>query len=404
MTAQELIKKLGQWEGYRVGTVGLADGDKACWIELYPQKTSMICDACARRCSQTHDTVERWIDDLPIFDKPVQLLIHRRRVLCPNCGPKIERLDWIDKHQRCTVRFAKAVAMLCKVASIKHVAAHYGIGWDRVKRIDKRYLENELGPIDLSGVTILAMDEFAIEKGHRYATIIVDPIRKKVLWVCRGRSRESIRPFFKLLGEEGCKRIKAVAMDMNAGYEYEVKAQCPNAKVVFDLFHVVANYNRQVVDRVRVDEANRLREDKPARKIVKSARWLLLRNRQNLSGDQSVRLSELLAANRRLLAVYLLRDDLKHLWHFRYEKSARNFWKQWYHRARCSRIEPLRRFAKNLRRFIEDIFTHCHYPLSTGLLEGMNNKIKVIKRMAYGYRDQAYFFLKIRQAFPGVRG
>jgi len=404
LTAQDIIRILGQWEGYRVGTVGLAKKSKECLIELLPEGLTGTCEGCGQVCSNVHDTDERWIDDLPIFDIPVKLLVHRRRMLCPKCGPKLERLDWLERHQRCTVRFAQSVARLCKVASLKHVAEHYGIGWDRTKRIDKSYLNRELGPIDLSNVTILAMDEFAIQKGHRYATVIVDPTCKRVLWIGRGRGRADIRPFFEKLGVEGCKRIKAVAMDMNAGYENEVKAQCPNAKVVFDLYHVVAKFNREVTDRVRVDEANRLREDKPARKVVKSARWLLLRNRKNLNPDQKIKLSELLAANRRLLTVYVLRDDLKHLWDFRYEGAARRFWKQWYSRAIRSRIEPLKKFARKLKGYIEDIFTHCHYQLHTGLLEGINNKIKVIKRMAYGYRDDEYFFLKIRQAFPGNRG
>jgi transposase len=384
--------------------VGLSPDRKELWVELLPEPGPGICDGCGRRCERIHDVTERWIDDLPVFDKPTRLLVHRRRMLCLDCGPRVERLTWLDRRQRCTVRFAESVARWCKVASVKHVAEQYGIGWDRVKRIDKAYLTRELGPVDLSGVSVLAMDEFAIQKGHRYATVIVDPTCKRVLWIGRGRGREDIRPFFEQLGPAGCRRIQAVAMDMNAGYELEVKAQCPNAKVVFDLYHVVAKYHREVTDRVRVDEANRLRDDKPARKVVKSARWLLLRNRKTLKGDQRVRLSELLAANRRLMTVYVLKDDLKHLWDYRYEGAARRFWKQWYSRAIRSRIEPLKKFARKLSNYIEDIFTHCHHPLHTGLLEGINNKIKVIKRMAYGYRDDDYFFLKIRQAFPGIRG
>ena len=174
------------------------------------------------------------------------------------------------------------MARLCQVLPIKHVAAFFGLGWDAVKAIDKRHLMDTLGAIDLSGVSILAMDEFAIHKGHRYATVIIDPAIKKVLWVGRGRGREDIRPFFELLGSAGRDRIKAVAMDMNGAYEAEVRAQCPDAEIVFDLFHVVAKFGREVVNRVRVDEANRLADDKPARKVVKSARWLLLRNRDNI--------------------------------------------------------------------------------------------------------------------------
>ena len=187
----------------------------------------------------------------------------------------------------------------------------------------------------------------------------------------------------------------------NAGYAEEVRAQCPKARIVYDLFHVVAKYGREVIDRVRVDEANRLRADKQARKVVKHSRWLLLRNRENVPEADQIRLDELLAANRQLFTVYVLKDDLKALWGYRHAGYALRFWRQWYRRAMRSGIEPLRRFARNLKPYLRGILAHCQWPLGTNLIEGINNKIKVIKRMAYGYRDDAYFFLKIRAAFPG---
>lgn len=405
MTAQEIIKILGGWEGYRVSTVGTLNNAKnqhQIAIELIPEHQHGICDGCGQTCSQVHETTQRWVRELPIFEQPVHLLVHRRRMLCSGCGPKLERLDWLSRYARCTTRFAQSIARLCEVMTHKHIAREFQIHRNTVKEIDKRHLKNKFEPFDLDGITLLAMDEFAIQKGHRYATVVVDPSCKRVLWIGRGRGREDVRPFFELLGKTRCKQIQAVAMDMNAGYENEVKVHCPQAKIVFDLYHVVAKYNREVSDRVRVDEANRLIEDKPARKVVKSARWLLLRNRKNLKHDQRVKLKELLAANRRLLTVYVLKDDLKHMWDYRHQTWARKFWKQWYNRAMRSRIEPLKKFARNLKSYIEGIFSHCQYPLNTGLLEGINNKIKVIKRMAYGYRDDEYFFLKIKQAFPGI--
>src|SRR5581483_11326292 len=167
--------------------------------------------------------------------------------------------------------------------------------------------------------------------------------------------------------------------------------------------HVVAKYGREVIDRVRVDEANRLRHDRPARHLVKGSRWLLLRNGNNVTRpDEQVRLRELLAANRALLTVYLLRDDLKALWQYRHAGYAERFWQGWYGRAIRSRIEPLKTFARRLKPYLGGILAHCRWPLGTNLIEGINNRIKVIKRMAYGYRDDAYFFLKIRAAFPGI--
>lgn len=403
MTAQKIIEILGEWEGYRVNTVGPAPSDPSeIWIELLPHKTSGRCSGCTTLAQSVHDSSIRWIRDLPLFGKPVRLMVVRRRVLCPACGPRLEALSWNEPYSRFTRRFEESVARLCKVATHKHVAAEYGINRKTVKNIEKRYLQRELGPIDLEGVELLAMDEFAIQKGHRYATVIIDPTCKKVLWLGRGRSRAAIHPFFELLGEDGCKRIKAVAMDMNSSFEYEVWENCPDADIVYDLFHVVAKYGREVIDRVRVDESNRLRDDRPARRVIKCSRWLLLRNPENIPKPADrVRLDELLKANQSLATVYVMKSDLKELWSFRDAGQAQTFWEQWYDRAIESGIEPLIKFANRLAGYIKGIVSHARWPLHTSLLEGINNKIKVLKRMAYGYRDDEFFFLKIRQAFPG---
>jgi transposase len=249
--------------------------------------------------------------------------------------------------------------------------------------------------LSLDGIAVIALDEFAIQKGHRYATVIVEPLRKRVLWVGRGRGREDIRPFFALLGPQRCHALKAAVMDMSAGYELEVQAHCPNAAIVFDLFHVVAKYGREVIDRVRVDRANELRADRHGRRVVKGARWLLLKNRASLSPGQDVELDELLAANHSLFVVYVLRDALKDLWQQRHREQAARAWRSWYRQAlrsgigRCAMARPTSQASS------PTALPPRHH-------RGINNKIKVIKRMAYGFRDDAYFFLKIRAAFPGV--
>lgn len=411
LTKDELNELLGGWEGYGLGTVqrlrpwygNEQSESEEIWIELLPVPDRVKrCTGCGEEVSEVHDSQERWVRDLPILGTTTWLCVHRCRVKCPRCGPKLEQLDWLARYSRVTRRLAESVARLCQVLAIKHVAEYFGLHWGTVKAIDKAYLQETLGPVDLSDLEVIAMDEFAIQKGHRYATVIIEPTMKRVLWVGRGRGREDIRPFFEQLGPEGRNRLKAVAMDMNPAYEEEVRYQCPLVEIVYDLFHVVAKYSREVIDRVRVDEANKLKNDKPARKVVKGSRWLLLRNRENVNRKDRVKLDELLRANRKLMTVYVLKDDLKHLWDYTYLGAARNFWKQWYNRAIRSRIEPLKKFARNLKRRIDGVLAHCRWPLHTSLLEGINNKIKVIKRMAYGFRDDDYFFLKIRQAFPGI--
>lgn len=381
-----------------------AKGPRAeVWIELlgfgdHPRK----CSGCGHFVTGVHDWSEREIRDLPMFDADTVLVVWRARVACPRCGPKLEALEWLGSYARVTNRLAENVARLCKVMPIKQVAEHYDLHWGTVKTIDKAYLERELGPVHLGKARLLLMDEFALHKGHRYATVVTDADTRRVLWVGKGRSREDIRPFFELLGKKRCKQIQAVGMDMWPAFEAEVRRHCPNAEIVFDQFHVLANYGKEVIDRIRVDEANRTKDDKAARELIKGSRWNLLGNWENLPNRETkIRLNELLEANQSLMTVYVLKDALKALWGYIHEGWARKAWENWLEMAQASGLKPLMNFARKLAQRIEGILSHCRWPLNTSVLEGMNNKIKVLKRIAYGYRDEAYFFLKIRAAFPG---
>lgn len=393
------IGDLGGWEGYQVASFE-NDGTTAT-IKLQSRRNSPgTCPKCGRNTDHIHDYRWRRVRDLPLFGTTITLEVERRRLRCPRCGPFTEDLPWLAARSRLTRRLGAAVAGLCEHMALAHVAEFFGLGWDAVKQADREALERHLSGQDPRSARILAMDEFAIQKGHRYATVVIDIESGAVLWVGRGRSRGDIRPFFAMMGAEACTRIEAVAIDCNATYALEIRDHCPNAKIVYDLFHIVARYGREVIDRVRVDEANRLREDRAGRKLVKGARWLLLRNRENITRPEDrVRLTELLAANRRLAKAYIMKDDLKLLWSFKDEKEAAQHWQQWYQRAVRSRIPPLVHFARNLVLWRDGILAHCRYPIHTSVIEGVNNKIKVIKRMAYGFRDDAYFFLKIRAAF-----
>lgn len=375
MADGDCIGQLGGWAGYRVEDWRHAWRDGRRWVvvKLTPAPGhERRCSGCGEAVGAIHDRTVRRIRDLPVFEDPVELELERLRLACPGCGPRLEQLDWLDPHARVTRRLADSVARLCAATSVQQAARWHGIDWKTAKAIDFRALERTVGPVDLDGVRRIAMDEFALQKGHRYATVVVDVERKRVLWVGRGRSRAALRPFFELLGPERRARIEAVAMDMNTAYDLEVRQHCPNARVVYDLFHVIAKYGREVISRVRVDAANQLRHDKPARRVVKRAHWLLLRNPAHLKDSEQVRLAEVLEANQSLMAVYVMKDP------------------------------ALMHFAKCLRPYWRGILSRVRWTMPTGLVEGINNRIKVTKRIAYGYRDDAYFFLKIRAAFPGV--
>jgi len=403
MLDRKLLESLGGWDGYRVDRVVWPEGDgRTVSLYLKPTAKVMYCEQCGARCRQVHETTVRRVRDLPLFEYRVVLHVPRRRLWCEQCGgPRLERLSWLGRYQRLTDRLARACSQLLQSSNVQAVARFFDLGWHTVKTVDKARLRASIQEPDWSRIEYLAMDEFALHKGHRYATVVVDPISRQVLWIGLGRSRETARAFFEQLPQGAAQRIKAVAIDMTTAYELEIREHCPQAEIVYDLFHVVAKYGREVIDRVRVDQANRLRQDRPARHIIKSSRWLLLRNRDNLDGPQRVRLDELLQANQPLLTVYVLRDELKRLWFYRKPAWAQQAWDHWCEQAEHSGIAALNTFAQRLKGYLHGILARCRHPLNTSIVEGINNTIKVIKRRAYGYRDQEYFFLKIRAAFPG---
>ena len=403
MLDRKTIARLGGWEGYRVERIAWPEGDsRTVTIHLTPSARSMYCQHCGSRCRQVHETTMRRVRDLPLMALQVRLVVPRRRVWCEQCGgPRLEKLSWLGRYQRVTDRLAEAVSQLLESSNILAVARFFELGWHTVKTLDKTRLRRTVPAPDWSQIRYLAMDEFALHKGHRYATVVVDPIRRQVLWLGQGRSRETVSAFFEQLPAGVAEQIRAVAIDMTTAYELEIRAHCPSAEIVYDLFHVVAKYGREVIDRVRVDQANQLRHDKPARRVIKSSRWLLLRNRANLDRGQRVQLDELLEANQPLLTAYLLRDELKRLWFYKRFSYAQRAWNHWLKQAQSSGIAALAHFASKLKPYLHGILSRCRHPLNTSIVEGINNTIKVIKRRAYGYRDQEYFFLKIRAAFPG---
>ncbi|OZI73988.1 ISL3 family transposase [Bordetella genomosp. 12] len=403
MLDRKLLETLGGWQGYAVERVEWPEGaGRTLSIYLKPTAKVMLCEQCGARCRQVHETTVRRVRDLPLFEYRVVLHVPRRRLLCERCGgPRLERLSWLGRYQRVTDRLAAACSQLLQSSNVQAVARFFELGWHSVKALDKARLRASMREPDWSRIEYLAMDEFALHKGHRYATVVVDPISRQVLWIGPGRSRETARAFFEQLPRGVAQRIKAVAIDMTTAYELEIQAHCPQAEIVYDLFHVVAKYGREVIDRVRVDQANQLRQDRPARRVIKSSRWLLLRNRDKLDRQQAVRLDELLQANQPLLTVYVLRDELKRLWFYRRPAWAKQAWHHWCEQAEQSGIAPLNTFAQRLKGYLHGILARCRHRLNTSIVEGINNTIKAIKRRAYGYRDQEYFFLKIRAAFPG---
>jgi transposase len=337
---------------------------------------------------------------LNFADRRVWLQVDYRKIWCPRCGKtRVEHLNFCDSPQRLTHRLRRYVYDLCKLMPVTDVAEHLDLDTKTVTAIDKEFLREEFGQTDYEGLRVLAMDEIAMKKGQKqYITVILDYISGRVVWTGQGHDKETLDRFFAGMTADQKAAIQAVAIDMWDPYINRLKHHCPQALIVFDLFHIVKGYSF-VIDEVRREEVRKAVG--PMKQAVKGSRYLLLKNRDNLRPDQADRLDELLKLNENLSRVYVLKDQLKVIYQYKQLDAAKTALDDWI--AMAERIDNyhMAQFIKTLRRFEYGILNHCDFPIGTSRLEGVNNKIKVIKRKAYGFHDPVYFGLKIKQAFPG---
>jgi transposase len=226
-----------------------------------------------------------------------------RTVYCNRCGLKVEHHDFVEPYSRVTNRFSEYIFDLCKFMSILDVSSHTGLSWDQVRRIDKRKLKSRFGKIQTHNLDILCVDEISLKKRHNYLTIIADYLTGRVVGVIKNRDYKSVSKFLKSLPKQVRKKIRAIAMDMWDPYIKAFAECCPNACIVFDLFHVVAAFGR-VIDKVRVQQYRLA--DPYVKELMKRSRFLLLKNPENLSEKELPRLKSILDQNQLLSSVYLL--------------------------------------------------------------------------------------------------
>ncbi len=276
--------------------------------------------------------------------------------------------------------------------TIEDISHNLGMSWNTVKDIEKTYLKRHFSRPDLTGVRYIAIDEFAVSKGHEYMTVIMDLDSKRVLYVGKGRSQESLQKFWKRVKKKNVP-IQAVAMDMWPAYISSVMNNCPGADIVFDHFHIVKMLNKKL-DEIRRD-LYRDEKEYNKRDVLKGTRWLLLKNSDNLTDRAKERLEDALEVNKPLASAYYLKEELKLLWTQVSLDKALNFLESWVAKAYETGLFKLREFANTLMAHRSGIINWYKHYISTGPLEGLNNKIKVLKRKAYGYRDMEFFKLKI---------
>ena len=308
---------------------------------------------------------------------------------------KRERLSWLAANPRYTQRFVLAVGRRCRTATIKDVAEEMDLHWGTVKEIDKLYMQEQLNRAGTSEPTAIGIDEISIGSGHSYRIVVSDLDRKRAIWFGgTDRKEASMDLFYATLSPENRAKIRLVVMDMWKAFRNSAQRNVPQAEIIFDKFHILTHLGK-ALDTVRKNEYSRLQGE--SRRFIKGQKYTLLTRRENLGEEGRASLELLFKANRRLYKAYLLKEQFGQLWDFTSATDARLFFEEWRSSLRWQRLVPYEKFARMIDAHWSGIASYCtttnKVPL--GFVEGLNNRIRVIQRRAYGFHDEEYFRLKI---------
>lgn len=319
-----------------------------------------------------------------------------RRVQCRRCGTvKREKLEFLLENALHTERFARYVGRRCRSGTIKDVAAELHLDWHTVKRLEKQYMAEQLKRAGNPRPHIIGIDEISVRKGHQYRIVVSDLEKHRPIWFGgTDRSEASMDEFYGFLGKSRAGKLRLAVMDMWKAFRNSTNRHAPQAAILFDKFHVLRHLS-EALDKVRKQEYARLSGRN--RKFIKGQKYALLSHPENLTGDARKNLKLLLAANRRLNTAYLLKESFAQLWDYTREPWARKFFENWRGQLKWQRLKPYEKFAELIDRHWDGIAAYCHpdNKVALGFVEGLNNKIRVIQRRAYGLHDEEYLKLKI---------
>ena len=357
-----------------------------------------LCSGCGQPAPGYDRLQPRRFQFAPVLGLPTFFVYALRRVRCPRCGRvKVEKVPWAEGKQQSTEAFAWFLASWAKRLSWKETATIFRVSWERVYRSVEMAVEWGRARVPLDGVATIGVDEIAWQSGHRYLTLVyqLDAGCRRLLWVGRERKIETLEGFFEWFGKERSQRLRVVCSDMWKAYLRVVAEQASNAVHVLDRFHIVQKLGK-AIDQVRAAEAKQL-QAQGQEPVLKGSRWLLLKRPERLTEKQEPKLAALVKLNLRTVRAYLLKEDLQQFWDSRSPTQAQRFLKRWCRRAMRSRLAPMQKVAKMLRK---------HRPLvlnwfrtgrvhSSGAVEGLNNKAKLAMRKAYGFRSYKTYELTL---------
>ena len=380
--------------GYRYVRAEYREG--AVIFTVSRNKFSLCCPVCKSKRIIKHGALPRWFHSLPIGRKATYIKAEIPRLECKDCKAiRQSDIGFADSRLTYTRALGRYVLDLAKHMTISDVSRHLKLSWDVIKSIQKKYLQKKYTNPNLKELEQIAIDEIYVGK-NRYLTVVLDIVSGAVVFVGDGKGSDALNPFWLRLRRNRKVKIKAVAIDMSPAYVKAVRENLKKAVIVFDHFHVIKLFNEKISD-FRRQLYNNI-EDKLQRSVIKGTRWLLLTGKEKLKDktEQTQRLRQALEINKPLATVYYMKEDLRQLWNWTEKRTATWHLQSWITMARKSGINILEKFATTLEEHFEGILAYFDFDcLSTGPLEGTNNKIKTMQRKAYGYRDMEFFKLKI---------
>lgn len=391
MQLKTILNRVQKFKSFVYTTVRWVEhaGKPALEVEIEPRANSRgLCSGCERPRPGYDKLAVRRFEFVPLWGMKVFFVYAPRRVDCPSCGVRVERLPWASGKHRMTDAYAWFLARWARRLSWKEVAVVFASSWDSVFRSVEMAVEWGRAHADYSGVQAIGIDEIAWKRGHKYLTLVyqIDAHCKRLLWIGNERRIKTLLGFFRWFGQERSARLEYVCSDMWKPYLKVIAKKASQAVHVLDRFHIMAYFSK-ALDEVRAEEAKALKA-KGYEPILTKTRWLLLKRPENLSENQEIGLAELLRYNLRSVRAYLLKEEFQLFWTYVSPYWAGQFLDRWCTRTMRSRIEPMKKVAKMLRRHRALLLNwfRAKGQLSSGVVEGFNTKAKLTSRKAFGFR------------------
>jgi transposase len=389
--------KILGWPGYRVHRAEINEGAKTLklWVQRKPGHRRLVCSGCGRRVSEIREVYEREVRDLACFEYQTTVVLELYRVRCPNCGVKAERVEQLPSKAPFSKRFEEVVGRACESAAVRQVARQQGLAASTVRAIDLRYLERWSAGRRKPALRQMGVDEIYLGKKQKFMTVVSNLETVEPLWIGRERKKETLDEFFHTqLSVKQRQGITAVCADMWKPYQLSLEEWAPQARLVYDKFHVLQHANA-AIDEVR--RAEFFRQGGRRRELVKGKRWLLLSRWVNLESGQKQQLNQLFSLNRRVMKAYLLKESLDRLWNYRYEGAMLRYLQSWIDQLRWQRLQPFEKLARTLLDHLEGILNYCRTKVPLGVVEAVNGNIKALLRRGRGYRNLRYLLLKAQR-------